>query len=101
MLFQVKNRLFNELLVDTGGIRTPLRQCRCHVLANYTTRPINPKSSTMYAYPGAWVGEYTYGLWSGCDSNARPPVYQTGAAKPSELPDHYLILVQTSQLTCS
>ena len=29
-------------------------------------------------------------LWSGCDSNARPPVYQTGAAKPSELPDHYV-----------
>ena len=40
MLFQVKNRLFNELLVDTGGIRTPLRQCKCLVLANYTTRPI-------------------------------------------------------------
>ena len=27
-------------------------------------------------------------LWSGCDSNARPPVYQTGATKPTELPDH-------------
>lgn len=26
--------------------------------------------------------------WSGCGSNARPPVYQTGTAKPTELPDH-------------
>ena len=27
-------------------------------------------------------------VWSGCDSNARPLVYQTSAAEPSELPDH-------------
>ena len=26
--------------------------------------------------------------WSGCGSNARPPVYQTGTTKPTELPDH-------------
>lgn len=26
--------------VDTCGIRTPPRQCKCLVLANYTTRPI-------------------------------------------------------------
>ena len=29
-----------DTAVDTCGIRTPLRQCKCLVLANYTTRPI-------------------------------------------------------------
>ena len=28
------------VLWTTGGIRTPLSQCKCDVLANYTTWPI-------------------------------------------------------------
>lgn len=40
-----------SIFVDTGGIRTPPSQCKCEVLANYTTRPIVGAGGFEPSYP--------------------------------------------------